>query len=232
MKIGLLADIHGNSLALEAVLAAARKEGVDELLIMGDLVGYYFHPEKVLALLEPWNKQVIRGNHEESLEQARVSPDSLPPYEKRYGSGLRMALEKLDTRQLDYLSALPNRLKLTRGSHSILMCHGSPWDTDQYIYPDSDDTLFERCFEEGDDIILLGHSHYPLLKQLNTAVFVNPGSVGQPRDRKPGAAWALLDAGTGEINFRREYYDIAAVVAEAREIHPEIPYLSEVLLRR
>jgi len=217
---------------LDAVLDAARKEGVDELLILGDLVGYYFHPDRVLALLEPWSKVMIRGNHEESLAQARVSARSLQSYEKRYGSGLRVALQTLNSQQLDELTALPNRKRLKSGTYNILMCHWSTWDTDQYIYPDADLEVFIRCFEGADDMIVAGHTHYSLLKKVGDSIFVNPGSVGQPRDWKPGAAWALLDTDCGEVSLRRESYDIDAVVAEARAAHPDMPYLFEVLLRQ
>ena len=232
MRLALLADIHGNHLALQAILKEARKQSVDELLVMGDIVGYYFHPDKVLECLEPWIKTMIRGNHEDSLKAAIASPETLDIYEKRYGSGLRMALDKLSDQQLDMLCFLPTQQKIIRDSYHILMCHGSPWDTDQYIYPNATDDVFERCFETGDDIVLSGHTHYSLLKKVNGALFVNPGSVGQPRDRKQGAAWALLDTDSGEINFRREHYDIDAVVSEAQLFHPDIPYLSEVLLRQ
>jgi len=68
MKIGILANIHANHLALEAVLNRSKKEGVELLLIAGDLVGYYFEPLKVIQLLDPWDKVVIRGNHEEYLK--------------------------------------------------------------------------------------------------------------------------------------------------------------------
>jgi len=231
MKLALLADIHGNSQALESVLKAASEEGVDELLIMGDLVGYYFHPDEVLELLEPWKKVIIRGNHEESLAQAITSVSFLEGYEKRYGSGLRIALERLNREQINMLTSLPDKRVFRRGSLNILMCHGSPWDVNHYIYPDAKDEVFERCFESDIDMVLSGHTHYAHSKEINGARFINPGSVGQPRDRSPGAAWALLDTSNGSVTFKREKYDISSVVIEARNRHPELPYLSEVLLR-
>jgi len=69
-------------------------------------------------------------------------------------------------------------------------------------------------------------------KQFEKKTFVNPGSVGQPRDRKVGAAWALLDSDSGVVDFKRERYDMTSIVEEAREINPDLPYLSEVLLRQ
>ncbi|MFO0212044.1 MAG: metallophosphoesterase family protein, partial [Pseudanabaena sp.] len=71
MKIGVLSDIHGNHLALEAVLKEARKLGVEKLLILGDLVGYYYHSVEVLRQLEEWSTEMIGGNHEEMMKLAQ-----------------------------------------------------------------------------------------------------------------------------------------------------------------
>lgn len=232
MKIAVLADIHGNSLALNAVLVAAKEECVDELLIAGDLVGYYFHPDTVMELLNPWEKQVISGNHEIHLAQAKESIATLSDYEMKYGTGLRKALESLSNAELNYLTALPTSLIVERDGCKILMCHGSSWDVDQYIYPDSPNELFQRCMQDNIDIVITGHTHYPVHKELEKGLFINPGSVGQPRDRKPGAAWALLDTENGTVELRRENYDIQTVVDEAEKLHPELHYLSNVLLRQ
>jgi putative phosphoesterase len=232
MKIAVLADIHGNSLALNAVLIAAKEACVDELLIAGDLVGYYFHPDTVMELLEPWEKQVISGNHEKNLAEAKESITTLSNYEMKYGTGLRIALEKLSSSELFFLTTLPTSLVIVRDGYKILMCHGSPWDFDQYIYPDSPNELFQRCMKNNVDIVITGHTHYPIHRELEKKLFINPGSVGQPRDRKPGAAWALLDTESGTVDLRRESYDIQTVVDEAEHIHPELPYLSKVLLRQ
>ena len=67
MKLGLLGDIHSNNLALQAVLAAASSSGVEKLLITGDLVGYYYAPLEVLEMLQPWDRHIVRGNHEDML---------------------------------------------------------------------------------------------------------------------------------------------------------------------
>lgn len=231
MKIALLADIHGNALALEAVLHMAAREGVDELFLLGDFVGYYFQPGKVLELLAPWKVTAIRGNHETLLTECAESAEALNAYEKKYGRGLRMAMEQLDDGVLSGLMSLPERQVVTRDGYTILMCHGSPWDPDKYIYPDAPEPVFARFAELETDVVLMGHTHYPLIRRIGATLLVNPGSVGQPRDKRPGAAWALFDTESGEVEFRREQYDIAQVVMEAGRINPEIPYLAEVLER-
>lgn len=231
MIVGLLGDIHGNYLALQAVLNSARKEGVEKLLITGDLVGYYFWPDLVLELLEPWEKEVVRGNHEQMLTEARVSPGKLAQIEKRYGSGIRLTLENLTETQLDWLTSLPHPLAVSLGDAQLLLCHGSPWDLDDYIYPDSPNDRLDRCAAYGKQWIVLGHTHYPMLKRIGDVTVINPGSIGQPRNRMQGAHWAIVDTVSNKVEFRREAYDHRPVAAASLERHPELPYLAEVLSR-
>ena len=74
MKIGVISDIHGNSDALAEVLKKAKEENVEHLLVLGDLVGYYYHPDKIMKLLSEWSFDIIKGNHEKILEDLIVDP--------------------------------------------------------------------------------------------------------------------------------------------------------------
>lgn len=231
MRIGLIGDIHGNQLALQAVLEAAAAAKVDRLLVTGDLVGYYFAPLHVLELLSSWTCDVVRGNHEEMLSKARSDGDYLATAEARYGSGVRVALEQLSSKQLDSLCSLPHPLELDIDGSRILLSHGAPWDLDQYIYPDADQEMLAGCLPQNYDLVVMGHTHYPMLKCIGNTTVVNPGSVGQPRDRKPGACWALFDTKDHSIELRRESYDSSSLVRECQLRHPELPYLADVLER-
>jgi len=231
MKLGLLGDIHGNHLALQAVLAAASSTGVEKLLVTGDLVGYYDAPLQVVEQLQPWERHVVRGNHEDMLNVARSDPEFLTQVDARYGTGLRSAIEQLGEQQLDELCSLPHPLELLIDGRRILLCHGAPWDNDQYVYPDAQPELLERCAVQEFDLVVLGHSHYPMSHRIGKTLVVNPGSVGQPRNRQPGAHWAILDTANCSLQFCREAYDSTALVEECRQSHPELPYLAEVLTR-
>lgn len=231
MKLALMGDIHGNDRALSAVLEAVTAAGVARLLVTGDLVGYYFAPLRVLEMLSDWTRDVVRGNHEEMLSKARSDSAHQASIEARYGSGVRVAIEQLNSTQLDELSALPHPLALEIDGVRILLCHGAPWDLDRYIYPDADHEVLARDLPQSYDLVVMGHTHYPMLRQIGSTVVVNPGSVGQPRDRKPGACWALFDTKDRSIELRRESYDSSSLVHECQIRHPELPYLSEVLQR-
>lgn len=231
MRLGLIGDIHGNAGALKAVLEAARVEGIDALCVTGDLVGYYYEPDRVLDLLADWTYCAVRGNHEDMLLAMERDPRLRTYYLAKYGSGLEHALEKLDQDALTVLERLPRTRMLDFAGRSLLLAHGTPWDTDEYLYPDAAPAIMERVAESGADFIVLGHTHHQFDREVSGRLIVNPGSVGQPRDRKPGAAWSILEVETGSITHRRENYDIGVVMAAARHYDPDLPYNWTVLSR-
>jgi putative phosphoesterase len=231
MRLGLIGDIHANHYALAVVLAAATAFEVEKLLITGDLVGYYFDPLEVLKLLEPWPKHAVRGNHEDMLSFARSDPSFLHKVNNRYGLGLHTAIEQLSGLQLDKLCALPHPRVIEIEKYKILLCHGSPWSIEEYIYPDADMNLLKRCSDTGFDVIVHGHTHYPAKHVVGKTLIVNPGSVGQPRNRQPGAHWAIFDTTTGDLEFRCEPYSAAQLIKECAQKNPELPYLAEMLIR-
>ncbi len=231
MKLALLGDVHGNHRALKAVLSAASLSGVESLLITGDLVGYYDAPLAVLEMLRSWKHYLVRGNHEDMLKVARSDDDFLAQVDAKYGTGLRSAIEQLTDKQLDELCNLPHPLELEIEGCKILLCHGAPWDNNQYVYPDAKPELLERCAIQDYDLIVLGHTHYPMSYRTGKTLVVNPGSVGQPRNGQPGAHWTIFDTKTHNLEFCNEAYDYCALVQECKEKTPELPYLAKILTR-
>lgn len=231
MKLALLADIHGNVDALEAVLAAATRRGATRLLCAGDFVGYYYEPARCLGLLDACRLDAVRGNHENMFRELEEDPSLAASFTHRFGSGLVRAGAQLGAARRDYLRALPSTRELTIEARSILLCHGSPWDTDEYIYPESGDAAFARCAESGADFVIMGHSHCPLAHPFGDTLLVNPGSVGQPRRGSGDAEWALLDLESGACELLTEPYDRVAVAARARATDPHFPFLADILDR-
>lgn len=231
MKLGLLGDIHGNAAALAAALAGARRESVQHLILTGDYVGYYYSPAEVLDLLDPWPRTMVRGNHEDMLARALQEPDSIKQCTLKYGRGLEVAVRELSRDRLRQLKALPERVSLEVDGLRILVAHGTPWEPDAYLYPDAPEAAWERFAEVDADIVVLGHTHYPMNRLTHGRTILNPGSVGQPRDRRLGAAWALLDTHGKVCTFFREPYDATAVCDTAAHLDPGLPYLRDVLNR-
>jgi len=232
MRLGLLGDIHGNALALSAVLRAVVRCEVDALCLPGDFVGYYYEPDKVFNMLQGWTLYAVRGNHEDMFLECLTDPMAVEKYRLRYGSGLNCAIRLLPSTDTDFIRRLPRTLLLELDGKNLLLAHGTPWDTDCYLYQDTEPALWDKVAEKAYDYIVLGHTHHRFVKRLGNTLVINPGSVGQPRDRQSGAAWAVLDTDTGRFEHRTEPYDIARVAAQARSTDPHLPYLWEVLSRQ
>lgn len=230
MKIGLLADIHANVDALRACLRSARQEGVVRLLVAGDFVGYYYFAHEIMALLDEWEWSGVRGNHEEMLVAWQAGRDR-DAIHRRYGSGIAMAAELLDEEQLTRLERLPQLEDIEVDGRRAVMFHGTPTSTTTYVYPSATAADIAGLTVPEADIIVCGHTHYPVIWSVRGGLIVNPGSVGQPRNRVPGAHWAIWDTATGLVDKRVEQYDMQRLVAECRRRDPHLPYLSEVLLR-
>ena len=233
MKLAVVADIHANATAFMRVLDAATKAEVDGLIIAGDIVGYYFEPLLVLHLIQQFHKPIftVRGNHEDMLLRASVSSKELEDITRRYGPGIKMALSELTNTQINHLCNLPHPLEINNFGCSILVSHGFPTAIDMYVYPDY--PLHEELskLESIPDVLIMGHTHHPFIKYSANCLIINPGSVGQPRNRIPGAHWTLLDTISMSAEALIEPYDPTDLINSCLKYAPDFPYLREVLLR-
>jgi predicted phosphodiesterase len=222
MRYLILSDMHGNKQALDAVLEDAAGLGYDAALVLGDLVGYGADPAAVIdatMALEP--AAMIRGNHDKVC--AGLEPATL------FNDIARRSIEwtagVLSTDHLRALGELPMGPALVIDGLEI--CHGTPFDEDYYVF-DPDDARRAIDASRG-RICLFGHTHVPAIYAIGDvpkprradaaddevelpaegAVLVNAGSVGQPRDGDPRAAYGILDLERNVIRMRRVAYDIA-----------------------
>jgi len=239
LRYAVLSDVHGNLEALTAVLEAADESGADALLCLGDLVGYGPDPNEVVELVRARGATAVRGNHDEAAIQ--------PGRETRFNAwgqdAIRWSRRRLTGENHEYLGALP----LAAVVDGVLLVHAcaSEPDTWRYIL-DLDEAAVEfTAFKER--LCLFGHSHIPLAVESagrRTSVLegdrvifedgkrymVNVGSVGQPRDGDPRAAFGLLDLDLGTLLIRRVEYDAAAT--RAKIIDAGLPvFLGDRLLK-
>jgi len=222
MKIAVLSDIHGNHIALRAVLDAAKKERVSRLFVLGDIVGYYYHPDKVLEMLKDWELDMVKGNHEVMLLATGEQAEDI---KKQYGSGIEIAKKIVDVKML-------NNLLFTKDVEvdglKFKLCHGSPWDFNKYVYPDSPEDVRNRCKEKDYDFVLIGHSHHAFID----GKLVNSGSVGQSREQGGVADWVLIDTENESAELQEEKYDPSELIEEVKKKDPGVQYLHKVLLRK
>lgn len=231
MKIGILSDIHGNHYALMEVLKEAENIGIEHLLILGDIVGYYYHPDKVLDLLSTRQYDLIKGNHEDILFDIIDDSNLLEKVSKKYGRGHEMAIEKLSESSLHMLRKSPSKKEIKIEDVSFLMCHGSPWLENLYIYPDADNELLSGFNKYDYDFVLFGHTHYPCIFRTKHGVVINPGSIGQSREKGGVASWAIVNTMNNIVQFKSTPYDTKALEKEVLSIDPEISYNLSILSR-
>ena len=243
MRYLILSDIHGNIDALEAVLVAAPASDWDRVLILGDLVGYGAEPNAVVDRVRGLNPlAVIRGNH----DKAACGIDDAENFNQIARAAATWTFRQLSPENREYLRSLP--MGPLAIDERIEVCHGTPFDEDHYVF-DSDDALM--AFEAATrPVCLFGHTHLPVVFQeqrdgagRGTArmkgsvvqgdavrveiapglrYLINPGSVGQPRDGDPRAAFAIYNDADGvSIVLRRIEYPVAA--AQRRILSAGLP---------
>jgi predicted phosphodiesterase len=225
--IAVLADIHANRPALEAVLDTARRRGAQRLLVLGDIVGYHAEPVACIELLAAWALDAVIGNHDLG---ALGSVD-------RFTSRIAGTIQAWTATQLTgptraFLSALPRKLDLG-WCIAVHGCFTHPDSVIGYVTPVTAEANLATLVPHHAQLGLFGHSHVPALHMWGErdrfgldegmvriprtrAAIMNPGSVGQPRDGDPRASFALFDPEAWTMEIVRVAYDIEATVRAAR----------------
>jgi putative phosphoesterase len=229
MKIAILSDIHGNIDALNEILKSPKFESCDLRVNVGDMVGYYFEPKEVLKVIKGADFKSVKGNHELMLEKALFDSQYRLEITSTYGVGHSIALQQLSGADLNYLNCLPQNLTIEIPEGNLLICHGSPKSASDYIYPDT--ILSVNQFELSKDIrwMVCGNTHWQMVRREDDLLIINPGSVGQARDKSGLAHWAILDSVTNEIEFLQTKYDVASLISCTKRLNPDLPRLWEVL---
>lgn len=230
VKVAVVSDIHANRQAFEAVLAAAEAAQASELWCLGDLVGYGAEPNECVELARRHAALCLAGNH----DLAVIGAIPIDEFSRGASVAARWTKEVLTAENLDYLRGL--KPKAQEGEFGLY--HASPRDPVwEYVLSS---LLAELCLDvQQPRIGLIGHSHVALAFwrrdgqpatgqaqkagseiQLDKGEWlINPGSVGQPRDGDPRAAWLLLDTETMVATYQRTPYDIAAAARAIRNAH-------------
>lgn len=222
MRYGILSDIHSNLDALNAVLRELDALGMDQLLCLGDIVGYGPDPNECCATLRERNCLAIAGNHDE----AAVSPVEAHAFNALAREAIAWTNRSLTAENREYLQHLPRERKFEK----FVLVHGAPIFHFDYILNLGDaQSAFDRVEAP---LTFIGHTHIAevYFQDENGRTFhlklssggkidiipqcrfiINPGSVGQPRDHNPQASFGLYDEESGFVEIRRVDYDITGV---------------------
>jgi len=208
MRLALLSDVHANEPALRAVLADLADEPFDRLVCVGDVVGYGPDPAACLSLVRDRADVCVAGNHDREAN----TPERYSGHPTA-GPGLEHTYETLGDEELAWLDELPERRRLADWSTTVAHSHPDPEHTDRYVYPAD----FSDVGSTVDTAVLaMGHTHVQGAELVGETLVVNPGSVGQPRDGEPGAAYAIVDTDDRTADLRRVAYDVGAVRERVR----------------
>jgi predicted phosphodiesterase len=218
----IFTDIHGNLEALLAVLRFIQKRKIDHYVFLGDLVGYGASPNEIVQkvrALKPLS--IIRGNHDKAV----CGLDSIQTFNPIAAAAIHWSRETILKKNLDFLCSLKKGPVII--DDHIMLCHGAPFDEDHYIFGEFD--AAEAFTHITTPLCFFGHTHFPFIYfekdnqvdgnflQENSSelklekgvkYLINPGSVGQPRDRNRLAAFAIYDSSARKIKFFRIEYDI------------------------
>ena len=233
MRYAIISDIHANLEALQAVLAEIDRLRVDAFYCLGDLVGYNANPNECIAIIREHGIRSVMGNHDSraaGLEHA----DDFNPYA---ADAIRWTRERLSPENTAFLRDLPRELQIG----DLMLFHGSLHDTDRYILYRKDildNFLLLRQVPGSPRLGLYGHTHVPMavslagetphleeesvvMLQEERSYLINPGSVGQPRDGDPRAAFCVYDGAERTVTFHRVRYDVLS--CQAKVIRAGLP---------
>ncbi|MBE9528037.1 MAG: metallophosphoesterase family protein [Proteobacteria bacterium] len=224
MRYVLISDLHSNLEALEATFERIDMLGLTEIVCLGDIVGYNTNPNECIDLLRARKVRSIMGNHDSRVAGLDNSDD----FNYQALEALDWTRDNLMSENLEYLKALPRTLNV---DGRFFIFHGWVNDTDSYIFGANDALKNFKHLDGKTDsnLCFFGHTHVAIsylgsdgtvkisadssLRLTNRYNYlVNPGSVGQPRDRDPRAAFAVYDSAAGSIEFHRVEYDIKKTV--------------------
>jgi len=230
MRLAFISDIHANFEALESVLADIEQQKVDEIICLGDIVGYGANPNECAEIVRKKSSTILLGNHDAAAVNLLAT--------HHFNSHAKIAIEwtagALKTDIRSFLLSLP--LTITRDA--LTLVHSTPYEPNMWYYITSlEEAAFNFQYFET-NVCLVGHTHIPIIivldkkkevyvhqatrvnvREMNgSRLLINVGSVGQPRDRNPQSCYAIFNTETGDFVYHRVTYDIEKAQAKMKKI--------------
>jgi putative phosphoesterase len=234
MKIAFISDIHGNAVALEAVLQDIEKQAVDKIVVLGDIAYRGPEPKKCLDIVRSLHTDVIKGNADEWLvrgvQQGEVPDSALVQMNEERHWGLA----QLDETDIDYLQSLPHSLTLELEDVKTTIFHATPTSLFDIVLPNTEDAIIEKELMTSDaQLFVYGHIHLPYIRYINGKILINTGSVGLPFDGLAKASYAIVEVQSGRIrtSLERVNYDKTRVVDLYKQgDYPNVEMMSRIII--
>jgi len=218
----IFTDVHGNLESLHALLKFAQRRKIDHYLFLGDLVGYGASPNETIQKIRALKPiSMVRGNHDKAV----CGLDSVRTFNPIAALAIFWTKQHILKKNANYLSRIKKGPQIVH--KDITICHGAPFDEDYYIFGEFDAS--EAFLHIKTPLCFFGHTHFPFIYkekdrtvegtfltgdnnevkiEKGTRYLINPGSVGQPRDRNPKASCAIYDTKAQKVKFYRLEYNI------------------------
>ena len=200
----MLSDVHGNSEALKNVLDHEIQFGFDFIIGLGDYVGYYPYANEVINLLKVYPGVFISGNHDIGVVKKSITNRDL---DYRW----RTTERELTLENRVWLANLQEELEVESIFGKCVFSHASHLAPDGYLYPDTHINVTSG----SRSVYFVGHTHIQMARRVGNSIFVNPGSIGQPRNGRPGSDYAILE--NGIVTFHHLAYDVDSVAQDIKD---------------
>jgi predicted phosphodiesterase len=223
-RTAVLSDVHGNAVALRAVVAELEAEGIDRAVCLGDVCQGGPQPGECVDLLAERGWPVVLGNADAFVLDPATAEGSAESTTERQLAVREWTHGRLTTAQRERVAGWAPTVFVDLGDgRRLLGCHATPASYDPIVFPSAPEDEFREAFGgTGADLVACGHIHLPYLRRIGTTIVLNPGSVGLGYDHEqdadavrfdPWAAWAVVSTGGGRlsIDFRRTPFDAQAV---------------------
>jgi len=207
MKIAIISDVHANFAALEHF----PEKDCDHLWCLGDLVDYGPRPHQVIEWVRRRATVVVRGNHDHAVG-FDVDPQCSLPYKHLASETMRYTREVCTKDDIEFLRNLPAQNELMIGTKTFYLVHAAPTDP-LFGYRREDSELWTNEVQWiNADVLVVGHTHTPFIRQIGGCTILNPGSIGQPKTGRPLACYAVWE--DGKISLKEYEYPLKKAIRE------------------
>lgn len=217
MRLAIISDIHSNLEALTCAFEAIDDEGVDEIICLGDVVGYGANPNECLTMVRARCSTILLGNHDAAATDLAVA--------SHFTMNAQLSAIWTFSALLEENKAFLHDLQSTKNRGDILFSHASPYEPEEWHYVISEYDILEAFRSFTERICFIGHSHIPVIFSErgkapaigpNGRFIVNVGSIGQPRDGNPRLSFGIFDTETWIYRNIRKEYDVKTAAEKIR----------------
>lgn len=226
MKILVFGDIHGNIYVLDELLSIIKNNKFDYIFFTGDIMGYYYHQIRVINRMKKIADLIsVLGNHDKLYIEGANQKEILSRLSRRYGKSYIKLFNNYFVK--NYLNMQYEKIDITINGKRIILTHGNIEDNlNGRVYPD------DHVSEVKDiDYVIMGHTHYKLDKKIGRTRWINPGSLGQPRDGGL-PSYCIIDVDSDSVKFKSIDYNKTQLLNDIKRYDADNKYLTSILFRR